>query len=90
MTFSIVQFLLLGFHFLFLAFRFQFLIHYIDISTEDKCSYIIAIHLTTCNICNMGRSNLPDMYTQARGHAAPENGCGHIRQITTAYVTYVM
>ena len=36
----------------------------------------------------MGRSDLPDMYTQARGRAVPE--CGHIRQITTAHVTYVM
>ena len=35
-------------------------------------------------ICNMGKSDLPDMY------AAPECECGHIRQITTAHVTYVM
>ena len=41
-------------------------------------------------ICNMGRSDLPDMYARARGRAAPEGECGHIRQITTAHVTYVM
>ena len=38
----------------------------------------------------MGSSDLPDMYAQARGHSAPEGECGHIRQITTAHVTYVM
>ena len=38
----------------------------------------------------MGKSDLPDMYAQARGRAAPEGECGHIRQITTAHVTYVM
>ena len=43
-----------------------------------------------CYICNMGRSDLPDMYARARGRAAPECECGHIRQITTAHVTYVM
>ena len=36
----------------------------------------------------MGRSDLPDMYT--RGHTAPEGECGHIRQITTTHVTYIM
>ena len=38
----------------------------------------------------MGKSDLPDMYARARGRAAPEGECGHIRQITTAHVTYVM
>ena len=38
----------------------------------------------------MGRSDLPDMYAQARGRAAPEGERGHIRQITTAHVTYAM
>ena len=38
----------------------------------------------------MGRGDLPDMYARARGRAAPEGECGHIRQITTAHVTYVM
>ena len=38
----------------------------------------------------MGRSDLPDMYAQVRGCAALEGECGHIRQITTAHVTYVM
>ena len=36
----------------------------------------------------MGRGDLPDMYARARGRAAPECECGHIRQITTAHVTY--
>ena len=40
-------------------------------------------------LCNMGRSDLPDMYARAREHAAPEGESGHIRQITTAHVTYV-
>ena len=33
---------------------------------------------------------MPDMYAQAQGHPAPEGECGHIRQIMTAHVTYVM
>ena len=48
----------------------------------------ITMHVTY--ICNMGRSNLPNMYTRALGRAAPEGECGHIRQIMAAYVTYVM
>ena len=40
-----------------------------------------------CYACNMGKEDLPDMYAQARGHAAPEGECGHIRQIPTAHVT---
>ena len=46
--------------------------------------------LGICYICNMGRSDLPDMYARARGRAAPEGERGHIRQITTAHVTYAM
>ena len=38
----------------------------------------------------MGRSDLPDMYARALGRAVPKSECRHIRQITTAYVTYVM
>ena len=38
----------------------------------------------------MGRRDLPDMYARARGRAAPEGECRHIRQIPTAHVTYVM
>ena len=45
------------------------------------------VNLRTCYICNMGRSDLPGMYARARGRAAPEGECGHIRQITTAHVT---
>ena len=43
-----------------------------------------------CYMCNMGEGDLPDMYARARGRAASEGGCGHIRQITTAHITYVM
>ena len=38
----------------------------------------------------MGRSDLPDMYALAQGPAAHEGKCGHITQIMTAHVTYVM
>ena len=38
----------------------------------------------------MGRSDLPDMYALALGHCVPSGLCGHIRQITSAHVTYVM
>ena len=48
------------------------------------------MYVHTCYICNMGRSDLPDIYAQARGCAAPEGECGHIMQITTVHVTYVM
>ena len=38
----------------------------------------------------MGRGDLPDMYTWAQGGGCSAQGeCGHIRQITTAHVTYV-
>ena len=60
----------------------------------EICSPLVSFDLrcesVTCYICNMGRSDLPDMYARARGRAAPECECGHIRQITTAHVTYVM
>ena len=48
------------------------------------------IVVAICYICNMGRRDLPDMYARARRRAAPEGECGHIRQIPTAHVTYVM
>ena len=38
----------------------------------------------------MGGRDLPDMYTRAPGHTAPEGKCRHIRQIPTAHDTYVM
>ena len=38
----------------------------------------------------MNRRDLPDMHARARGHAMPESECGHIRQILTPHVTYVM
>ena len=43
--------------------------------------------LYVCYICNMSRSDLPDMYAQVRGRAVPESKCGHIRQIMSAHVT---
>ena len=46
--------------------------------------------INTYYICNMGRSDLPDMYVRAQGRAVPEGKCGHIRQITTLHVVYVM
>ena len=51
---------------------------------------IALIESELCYICNIGRRNLPDMCTQARGRAAPKGKCGHIRQVLTAHVTYVM
>ena len=41
-------------------------------------------------ISNVGRSDLPDMYIQAQGHAVPEGECRHIRQIMSTHVTYDM
>ena len=38
----------------------------------------------------MGKKDLPDMYAQAWGRTVPEDKFGHIRQIPTAHVTYVM
>ena len=38
----------------------------------------------------MGKGDLPDMYAQAQECAVPEGECLHIKQITTAHVTYVM
>ena len=50
--------------------------------------YITVIYtIATSYICKMGRRDLPDMYTWARGRAAPKGECGHIRQILTAHVT---
>ena len=51
---------------------------------------LICVTLATCYICNMGRSDLPDMYARARGRTVLEGECRHIRQITTVHVTYVM
>ena len=38
----------------------------------------------------MGKRDFPDMYAQAQGCTVPEGERGHIRQILTANVTYVM
>ena len=54
--------------------------------------------MATCNSCNIGMSDLPDMYAQSLGAAGPRaegihigqaEGV-HIRQITSAYVTINM
>ena len=45
---------------------------------------------TLCYIYNMGRSDLPDMFALTFECCAPSGSCVHIRQIMTAYVTYVM
>ena len=45
---------------------------YVSIATLYVHVYVI------CYICNIGRSDLPDMYARAQGRAAPEGECGHI------------
>ena len=40
-----------------------------------------------CNSCNIGTSDLPDMYAQSPRAAGPRAKGIHIRQITSAYVT---
>ena len=47
-------------------------------------------HELSLYICNMGRRDLPHMYAQAQGHAAPKVEWQHIRQIPTAHITYIM
>ena len=45
--------------------------------------YVLKVpHCCTCNSCNMGTSDLPDMYTQS-----PRAEGIHIRQITSGHVT---
>ena len=39
------------------------------------------------NSCNMGISDLPDMYAQSPRAAGLRAECIHIRQITSAHVT---
>ena len=45
------------------------------------CMYVV------CNSCNIGTSDLPDMYAQSLRAAGPRAEGIHIRQITSAYVT---
>ena len=40
--------------------------------------------------CNMGTSDLPDMYAQSPRAAGPRAEGIHIRQITSAHVTTIM
>ena len=51
-----------------------------------KCNEICQ----TCYACNMGMRDLPDNYAQDRGHASPVGECGHIRQILTTHVKYML
>ena len=41
----------------------------------------------TCNSCNMGTSDLPDMYARSPRAAGPRAEGIHIRRITSARVT---
>ena len=60
------------------------------ISVVSLLSFDVLMQSDTCYIFNKDRSDLPDMYTRAQGRAALKDDWGHIRQITTADVTYVM
>ena len=44
----------------------------------------------TFDSCNMGTSDLPDMYAQSPRAAGPRAEGIHIRQITSAHVTTIM
>ena len=43
----------------------------------------------TSYICNMGRSDLTDIYAQARGRAATKGECGHMYQANHNYACYI-
>ena len=43
----------------------------------SSCYIYAVVHIIA--VCNMGRSDLPDMYTQAQGNAVAKGKCGHIR-----------
>ena len=45
---------------------------------------------TLFDSCNMGTSDLPDMYAQSPRAAGPRAKGIHIRQITSAHVTTIM
>ena len=53
------------------------------------CVYIIDVRCesVTCNSCNIGTSDLRDMYAQSPRAAGPRAEVIHIRQIMSAYVT---
>ena len=52
--------------------------------TTNIHSYLIR------NSCNIGTSDLPDMYAQSPRAAGPRAEGIHIRQIMSAYVTTIM
>ena len=53
---------------------------------EISCLFIYVI----IDSCNMGTSDLPDMYAQSPRAAGPRAEGIHIRQITSAHVTTIM
>ena len=55
------------------------------ISTDNGPFRLASQH--TCNSCNMGMRDLPDMYTRSPRAAGPRAEGIHIRQITSAHVT---
>ena len=52
--------------------------------------YKLKSELCTCNGCNMGMRNLPDVYAKSLRAACPRDDGIHIRQIMNAHVTTVM
>ena len=51
------------------------------------CSHLyIHMYKHTCNSCNIGKSDLPDMYAQSPKAAGPRSDGMYIRQIMNAYV----
>ena len=52
--------------------------------------YIIINCIYTFDSCNMGTSDLPDMYAQILRAAGPRDEGIQIRQITNAHVTTIM
>ena len=60
---------------------------YHDTRLAPQCHAFLLVYVIYVTWADMGRGDLPKMYARARGCAAPEGECGHIRQITTAHVT---
>ena len=48
------------------------------------------VNFGLCDSCNMGTSDLPDMYAQSPRAAGPRAEGIHTRQITSAHVTIIM
>ena len=60
----------------------------------NRCTYVhictdvhVCKYVHVCNSCNIGISDLPNMYAQTSRAAGPRAESIHIRQITSAYVT---